>query len=199
MTKPSDGHSSAAPGRACESPTWKHPAGRTGTEAGYAAHRAASEPACDECREAHRVLNGARKRANIESYRRQARDRRAALKRDDPERYELMLEYNREHNRRWRADPENRKKEAARRATPEYRERANAARRTPEARAQANEARRRRRQDPERRARERAQDRARWPAKAARRRAREAQNAREAGQGGAKAAAGHGPVGLESG
>ena len=37
----------------CEVPTARYPNGRTGTDAGYQAHRKASEDVCEACHEAH--------------------------------------------------------------------------------------------------------------------------------------------------
>ena len=41
------------PGMACHKPTSKYPNGRTGTSAGYNAHRTAGESSCAPCRKAH--------------------------------------------------------------------------------------------------------------------------------------------------
>lgn len=38
----------------CEKPTKKYPDGRTGTTAGYAAHKKEKETPCDACREGHK-------------------------------------------------------------------------------------------------------------------------------------------------
>jgi len=37
----------------CWAPTKRYPEGRTGTDAGYQAHRTAGQPACGDCQSAH--------------------------------------------------------------------------------------------------------------------------------------------------
>jgi hypothetical protein len=47
----------------CARPTKKYPAGRTGTSAGYQAHRDAGEPACQACKTAQTAKSKARRAA----------------------------------------------------------------------------------------------------------------------------------------
>lgn len=54
------------PGKACESPTVKYPEGRTGTRAGWMAHRSAKEPPCTPCRLALNSNTAAWREANVE-------------------------------------------------------------------------------------------------------------------------------------
>lgn len=53
---------------ACSIPTKKHPAGRTGTTAGYIAHLKASEDACAACRQAQAAKTAVRRGADAEGY-----------------------------------------------------------------------------------------------------------------------------------
>lgn len=54
---------------ACQRSSRKHPDGRTGTTAGYVAHRTAGEPPCAACQEAHRAMCAARYAARTEQVR----------------------------------------------------------------------------------------------------------------------------------
>lgn len=61
---------------ACARPTKKYPEGRTGTSAGYSAHRAQGEPACDPCRLANNSTTKIRAAARVEAQRRHYRANR---------------------------------------------------------------------------------------------------------------------------
>lgn len=52
----------APPGMACMKPSSRHPQGKTGTEAGEAAHRRAKEPVCHECQAARNEKTKERRR-----------------------------------------------------------------------------------------------------------------------------------------
>lgn len=54
------------PGRACESPTAKYPNGRTGTHAGWMAHKSVKEKACEPCRVAVNSNTAAWRELNVE-------------------------------------------------------------------------------------------------------------------------------------
>jgi hypothetical protein len=63
---------------ACQKATRKYPEGRTGTEAGYEAHRRAKEPACESCRKA----TAARRNHGVRTAEERAQWRKEALERD---------------------------------------------------------------------------------------------------------------------
>lgn len=52
----------------CEVPTNKFPFGRRGTNAGFASHRIAEEPPCEECKEGNKEYNRNRMRKNYSRY-----------------------------------------------------------------------------------------------------------------------------------
>ena len=80
----------------CEKPTRAYPDGRTGTAAGYQAHRKASEPACTPCLAANTKVSAKRDEASrvvyMAAYAKENKDRIAAYNRDRRDNRQLLID-----------------------------------------------------------------------------------------------------------
>ena len=97
---------------ACAKPSVRYPQGRTGTEAGYAAHRYIKQEPCELCRRAIKVRSRAYYEANTELVNQRSRARQVAMAPGERRAYQrdwyaANVERQREKSRAWReANPE---------------------------------------------------------------------------------------------